>query len=124
MEPADKIAATLDYASMLRKEGDAADVTKAVQLYQTAADQGSVEASLVLARMLPEGREVQRDPTAASSLMRRAVGRGSTEAMVALGDHLAAAKGEAGIGGSREAVRCCMGKATRFQRLKSLVNLK
>ena len=56
---AESITAMLDYASMLRKEGDAQDAAKAVELYQRAADKGSVEASVVLGRMFLEGREVQ-----------------------------------------------------------------
>ena len=87
---AESITAMLDYASMLRKEGDAADAAKAVELYQRAADKGSVEASVVLGRMFLEGREVRRDVTAATLLMRRAAEQGSTDAMIVLGDHLAA----------------------------------
>ena len=55
---AESITAMLDYASMLRKEGDAQDAAKAVELHQRAADKGSVEASVVLGRMFLEGREM------------------------------------------------------------------
>ena len=88
--PADSVVAMLAYASMLRKEGDADDVEKAIDWYQRAADRGNVEALVVLGRMFLEGREVRRDLTTATLLMRRAIENGSTEAMIALADHLAA----------------------------------
>ena len=72
---------------MLRKEGDAADAARAVEVYKSAADQGSVEASVVLGRLFLEGREVSQDVTAATRLLRRAIEQGSTDAMVTLGDH-------------------------------------
>ena len=88
----ESITAMFDYASMLRKEGDAADAARAVEVYKSAADQGSVEASVVLGRLFLEGREVSQDVTAATRLLRRAIEQGSTDAMVTLGDHLAASQ--------------------------------
>lgn len=80
--------ATLKLASMLRETGDDRDAAAAVQWLQSAADRGSPQALLTLARLFAKGRDVRQDTTAALLLMRQAAELGSTEALVELGDHL------------------------------------